>query len=245
MPVSVSLIRKISEVEPPLREVLLSILEEIEKQRSQMGDQVTKTEFNELKEIVRDLSNHVKELAEAQKRSEERLSRLEQVVAELAEAQKRTEERLNELAEAQKRTEHEIAKLARGLQRTRRELGGLSRTVAYALENEAYRHLPSFLREKLGLEVLEKIIRTYVADEEINIFARARQNGKEVLLVGEAVLKLDDQAKLRQLWKKIEIVKEEIGGEVVPIIVTHFAKPNVLERAKKAGIIVVQSFEWI
>ena len=32
---------------------------------------------------------------------------------------------------------------------------------------------------------------------------------------------------------------------MVPIIVTHFAKPEVMERARKAGAIVVQSFEWI
>ena len=64
----------------------------------------------------------IHELAEAQKRTEERLdrledqlSRLEAVVAELAEAQKRSEERLDrleavvaELAEAQKRTEERL-----------------------------------------------------------------------------------------------------------------------------------------
>ena len=82
-------------------------------------------------------------------------------------------------------------------------------------------------------------------EEEINIFAKARRDGKEVLLVGEAVLKLDDASKLKQVWRKVEAVKEEMGGEVVPIIVTHFAKPGVLERAQRAGILVVQSFEWI
>ena len=246
MPISVSLIRKISEVEPPLREVLLSILEEIEKQRSQMEEQVTKTEFNELKEIVRDLGKTVKELAEAQKRTEERLSSFEKQTEENF---NRVWQAINELAEAQKRTETEIAKLARSLQRTRKEIGGLSRTVAYALENEAYRHLPALLKERLGLQVQERIVRTYIAGEEIKYLCpgppRARQNGKEVLLVGEAVLKLDDAAKLKQLWRKVEAVKEEIGGEVVPILVTHFAKPDVLERAEKAGIIVVQSFKWV
>ncbi|MBX6423044.1 hypothetical protein [Thermosulfurimonas sp. F29] len=262
--------RKISELSPPLREVLFAILEEMERQYARMEEQVTRSEFNELKEIVRDLGETVKELAEAQKRTEERLEhferqteenfkrvwqainelaeaqkRTEERLNELAEAQKRTEERLNELAEAQKRTEEEIAKLARGLQRVRKEVGGLSRTISYALENEAYRHLPSLLKEKLGLEVQEKIVRTFVAGEEINIFARARRNGEEVLLVGEAVLKLDDVAKLKQVWKKVEAVKEEIGGEVVPIVVTHFALPKVLERAERAGMVVVQSFEWV
>ncbi len=323
MPISTTLIRKITEVEPPLREILILILEEMERQRAQWEESVTKTEFNELKEIVRDLGQTVKELAEAQRRTEERVDKLSQrmeelveaqkrteacveelaeaqkrteqrleafekqteenfnrvwkainelaeaqkrteerleafekqteenfnrvwkAINELAEAQKRTEARVEELAEAQKRTEKEVAKLARGLSRLRKEVGGLSRSMAYALENEAYRHLPSFLKRHLGLELIDHLVRTYVDGEEINIFGRARRNGQEVYLIGEAVLKLDDPAKLKQLWKKIQVVKEQFGGEVVPILVTHFARPDVLEKARKAGIVVVQSFEWM
>ena len=245
MPVSTALIRKITEVEPPLREILLLILEEMEKQRSQWEESVTKTEFNELKEIVRDLSKSVAELVEAQKRTEDRLNRLEQVVAELAEAQKRTEARVAELAEAQKRTEKEITKLTRSLSRTRQELGGLSRSMAYALENEAYCYLPTFLKKRFGLELIDHLVRTYIDGEEVNIFGKAKKEDQEVYLVGEAVLKLDDPAKLKKVWKKVEVVKKEFGGEVIPILVTHFARPEVLEKAQKAGIIVVQSFEWI
>ncbi len=72
---------------------------------------VTKAEFTELREVVRDLAEaqkrtelRVNELAEAQKRTEQR-------VEELAEAQKRTEQRLEELAEAQKRTEQRLDQL--------------------------------------------------------------------------------------------------------------------------------------
>ncbi len=67
-------------------------------------DLVKTSDFNELKEIVRDLSVKMGELAEAQKRTEQR-------VEELAEAQKGSEARLTrleavvrELAEAQKET---------------------------------------------------------------------------------------------------------------------------------------------
>lgn len=224
MPISAALIRKITEVEPQLREILLLILEEMERQRAQWEESVTKTEFNELKEIVRDLGKSI---------------------SELTEAQKNTEKKIQELTEAQKRTEKELAKLARGLSRTRKELGGLSRSVAYALENEAFRHLPSFLKKHYGLEVIDRLIRTYIDGEEVNIFGRARKNGREVYLVGEAVLKLDDQAKLKQLEKKLKVVRKEFGGEIVPILVTHFAKPEILEKAHKAGVIIVQSFEWL
>ncbi|WP_297635893.1 hypothetical protein [Caldilinea sp.] len=57
------------------------------------------------------LSAAVAELAQAQKRSEERLTRLERVVEELAQAQKRTEERVEELAQAQKRSEERLTRL--------------------------------------------------------------------------------------------------------------------------------------
>ena len=237
MMISANLIRKISEVEPHLRDILISILEEIEKHTQQIAQQVTKEEFNELKEIVA-------ELAEAQKKTEQRIN-------ELAEAQKKTEQRLNELAEAQKKTEqrlNELAeaqkKLTQSLERTNRQLGGLSRSVAYALENEAYRKLPEILKDRYNIEVTDRFIRTYIGGEEINIFAKAKRNGEEVCLVGESVLKLDDREKLKWVMDKANLVKEELGGEVIPIIVTHFAMPDVLERAGRAGILVVQSFEW-
>jgi len=249
MPVSVAFIRELEEVDPKLRRVLLSMLEELERQREKS---VTKKEFNELKEIVRDIGKTVKELVEAQKRTESRLDRLEQVVRELAEAQRKSESRLDgleqvvrELAEAQKRTEEEIAKLSRGLQITREQLGGLSRNVGYALENEAYRHLPSILKKYYNIETIERLIRTYINNEEINIFGKAKQDGKEVYLVGEVVLKLDDRSKLGRVWDKVRVVKEEFGKDVVPVLVTHFARPDVLEKAKKSGIIVIQSFEWV
>jgi predicted nucleic acid-binding Zn-ribbon protein len=109
---------------------------------------VKASDFSELKMIVAELGEaqkrteeRLEELAEAQKRTEER-------VEELAEAQKRTEETLAGLVEAQKRTEKNVADLAKAIQlltrelrETRRELGGLSRSVSYALENEAYRFL--------------------------------------------------------------------------------------------------------
>jgi len=214
--ISTNLIRKISEVDPQLREILILILEEIEKHTQQIAQQVTKEEFNELKEIVADLGRKVNELTQ----------------------------RVNELAEAQKRTEEEVRKLAQSLERTNRQVGGLSRSVAYALKNEAYRQLPEILKRRYRIEVIDRFIRTYIANEEINIFAKAKKNGKQVYIVGEAVLKLDDRTKLRFVMDKVNLVREEFGGEVIPIIVTHFAKPDVLERAEKAGIIVVQSFEW-
>jgi len=219
----------------------LSFMEEVEVSKQEL---VTRSDFNELKEIVRESAEiqrkteqRLNELAEAQKQTEQKLN-------ELAEAQNRTEQRLNELAEAQKQTEEEVRKLAVGLQGVRGQVGGLSRSVAYALENEAYRNLPSFLKEKYGIDVIDRLIRFELQGEEINLFARAKCNGEEVVLVGESVLRLDDKGKLKDIKRKADIVFEEYGTKVSPIIVTHFATSRVMEEAKKAGFLVIQSFEW-
>ena len=147
MSISASLIRKLEAVPQQIREVLIDLIEEIERRRE---ESVTKREFNELKEIVRELAQRVNELAEAQrgteqqinglaeaqKRTEERLLRLEGAVEKLAEAQGRTEERLSRLeqtverlAEAQKKTEERVEELAEAQRKTEERLNRLEVTV--------------------------------------------------------------------------------------------------------------------
>lgn len=234
MTISVALIRKLDQIPPDLRDILLAVIEELEQHRQTT---VTKEEFGDLKKIVADLAASVRDLAEAQKRTELRLN-------ELAEAQKRTELRLNELAEAQKRTEEEVGALARAVKGTREQVGGLSRSLAYALENEAYRKLPVYLDKVHRLRIVERMIRTEVVDEEVNFWAKAVKDGREVRLVGESVLRLDDPSKLKALHRKVQKIGRLLGAELIPILVTHYAKPKVLQQATESGILVVQSYEW-
>jgi len=214
-------------------------------------DLVKTGDFNELKGIVKDLGIKIGELAEAQRASEARLTRLETAVGELAEAQKRTELRVEELAEAQKRTELEISKLTKGLSETRGELGGLSKSMSYAFENEAFRMLPDLLKKKYDIEITEKLIREEVREKEINIFGKAKRNGKEVFVVGESKLRLDERREKKiedifvELEEKVKAVKDEYGDiEVVRVLITHYATKGFLKKAKDKGVIVVQSFEW-
>jgi len=157
------------------------------------------------------------------------------------------------LAEAQEQTEQRLAKLTVVVQGLAMELGGLSRAVSYALENEAYRGLPRLLKERLGLEVKGRLMRTEVEGEEINIFGEAQRGDVEVLIVGEAKLQLDrgrSRAMERvrvfeQLARKVEAVRRAYPGrEVVAVLVTHYARPVFLEEAKARGIAVFQSYEW-
>jgi len=238
------------------------------------NDLVKTSDFNELKGIVRELAQaqqrteqRMEELARAQQRTEQRMEELaraqqrtEQRVEELAQAQQRTEQRVEELAQAQQRTEQRMEELAQqvsivalGLTQVRSEVGGLSRSMSYALENEAYRMLPAFLSREHGLEVVNRLVRTEIAGEEINLFGRARRNGRDVLIVGETKLQLDERRSnrreeddaLAQLARKVEAVRQSYPGlEIAPLLITHYARPSFLKRAGEQGVIVVQSFEW-
>jgi len=193
-----------------------------------VDETVKVSDFNELKAIVKDL-------AEAQQ--------------DLAQAQKRTEQRLEELAQAQKRTEEEVRKLAIGLNRTREDLGGLSRSFSYAFENEAYRNLPNVLKSKYNIEVKDRIVRADIGGKEINFFAKAQKDGKDIYIIGEAKIRLDKTLKrsdvLKELEEKIKAVKKEYGDvEVLKLLVTHFATKSFLKTAQSEGIIVIQSYEW-
>jgi hypothetical protein len=117
------------------------------------------------------LTQRVAELAEAQKRTDQRVAELaeaqkrtDQRVAELAEAQKRTDQRVAELAEAQTRTEQAVRQLAVRLDDTNAQLGGLAATVGYTLENEAYRHLPALLKRDHSITVSGRLIRDFRTD---------------------------------------------------------------------------------
>jgi hypothetical protein len=149
------------------------------------------------------------------------------------------------LAEAQQQTEQRLAKLTMVVQGLAVELGGLSRAVSYALENEAYRGLPRLLKERLGLEVVGRLMRREVEGEEINIFGEARRGDEVVLVVGEAKLQLDrgrsrasERARVfAQLRRKVEAVRRAYPGrEVVAILVTHYAQPVFIEEAKAQGV---------
>jgi hypothetical protein len=235
--------------------VRFTITPELKRQIKKIIDErinevhVTKEDFSELKAIVSDIAISLRELAEAQKRTELRVEEISKTQNELAEAQKRTEVRMGELAEAQKRTEEEVTKLAIGLNDTRVHLGGLSRSFGYAFENEAYRNLPKLLYDRYGYEVKERVVRAEVGGKEINFFGKAIKNGKEIYIVGESKVRLDEgqwrSEVFEYLQEKINAIREVYGDvPILPILVTHFATQGFIKEATQKGIIVIQSYEW-
>ncbi len=252
------------------------------KQASVLAESITEaytnlvntSDFNELKSIVKDLAEaqlrtetRMEELAQAQQRTETRMGELSQAqqrtetrMGELSQAQRRTETRMEELAQAQQRTETRMGELAINMSQLTQvvtglgqEMGGLSRTMSYALENEAYRALPAYLERRFDVAIRTRVIRTEIEGEEIDFLAHGEKDGRSICFIGESKLRIDGRRHggqeldriIDQLDRKVEAVKKAYPDcEIIRFLVTHYARPFVLERLEAANILVVQSFDW-
>ena len=218
------------------------IAEVIGRTYKDLTNMVTKVEFKELTDAV-------KELAEAQKRTEERVDRLENTVKELIEAQKETEHRVKELAEAQKRTEEEIKKLTKGLRETRQMVGNLTDTVGYTLEDRAINLLPDLLKREYKIEIMDGLMRKYVRypdekGDELNIFGVGKKDGKKLFIIEESKSRLskkhiDRFLKLISRLEKYKIIE----GEKFLLVVTYTTTPEVEEYAKSKDVNVIWSYK--
>jgi DNA repair exonuclease SbcCD ATPase subunit len=251
---SLKIYEELSEtMEPTAARKLASILDSLYQDVKQT---VTRADFEELKGVVRELAEaqkrtetRLEELAEAQKRTETRLE-------ELAEAQKRTEQRLGslaarveELAEAQKRTEESVRTLADRLNDTNKQLGGLSMTVGYQLEDRAYRFLPRLLRRDYEIELEEPLRRDYLADRrgrdiEVNILGQARRAGQPILIVGESKAQLSKRDVDRFLARRVGVL-ESGGRELFPVIVAYMGTERGLaEYGREKGVAVYYTYQF-
>jgi hypothetical protein len=217
---------------------------------------VSSTDFNELTGIVKDLAvaqrgteQRVEELAEAQRGTEQRLG-------ELAEAQRRTEQRVGELAvaqqrteEAQRRTEEEIRTLTKSVKRIHKDFGGLSHTVGFTLEDSSYKALPQLLEADFGIKIKDRFLRRFIEYpggeiEEVNIFGRGLQEGKEITILGEAKAQLSNKD-IDRFVKKVERLSRVVKGEKFLLAVTFMvARPSVLKYAEEKNIKIYHSYEF-
>jgi hypothetical protein len=93
-------------------------------------EQSFREQFAVRREDIDGLRADIRDLAAAQKRSEDRLDRLEGIMERLALAQERTEQRLEELAAAQARTEQRVEELAAAQGRTEQRVAELAAAQA-------------------------------------------------------------------------------------------------------------------
>ena len=191
----------------------------------------------------------IEKLTAAQARTEERMERMEAAIEKLAAAQARTEERIDELAAAQARTEQTLNDLIGAHRETRRQLGGLSMTVGYTLENVAYRALPALLKADYGIEVQGQLIRTYLTDNrgrslEVNIYGKGRENGREVVILGESKSQLSANHIERFINRRLKPLRPQFEN-VLPVLITHMISSEpVAAYAKEHGIALYYSYQF-
>ena len=221
---SLSFLRKLDKAEPYVRELIISLAEEIQSKII-----VSRTDFDDLKNIV-------KELGEAQKRTELR-------VEELAEAQKRTELRMEELAEAQKKIELRMESLVKAQNKieaevrdVKKQLGGLTADVGYGIEDKIMPYIRDFGKKEFEADIrlVERKNLVYPDGkyDEINIYAEGLKKGKPVFLIGEC--KAQPGKKDFDRFAKIaERVKKILSGDIYAFIVGYSFSPEIEVYAKE------------
>ena len=248
-----------------LRQLLLSeferqVLESIHRLTIQV--EILTRRVDELAEAQKQTMLAVQQLAEAQRRTDERVGRLETALAELAEAQRRTEQKveelaeaqrrtdervgrletaLAELAEAQRRTEQKVDELAEAQKRTASQLGRLEDRIGASTEQEAADTLGYVLRQK-GYRILKGPFNLYLNGEIDVIYQLEDQEGKQLTAVLEAKVRLshsvveDWAQRMRADNFRQKIRQAGFGGPYLVYAYGMRADPSAYEAVKRFGI---------
>jgi hypothetical protein len=183
------------------------------------------------------LEDTVAELAEAQRRTEERLERLEVTVAELAEAQRRTEERLERLEVTTKTLVDKVGALT-----------GRSLEVDYRDKADAY--FGRLLRrlQVVALRTLEDILEAHLSSQEfddllsLDLLIKGRPRHypdlPEVLLAVE-ISAVVDQGDLDRAWRRAALLRQA-GYQVIPMVAGEQITLEAENKARLQKIPVLQ-----
>jgi predicted nuclease with TOPRIM domain len=206
---------------------------------------VIREEFGALQGVVKELAQaqkrteeRVEELAQAQKRTEER-------VEELAQAQKRTEERVEELAQAQKRTEERVEELSSAIKDLAHQVGVLSETIGFGLEDIARVVLPGYLERHYGIQVSELSRRFLLVDGqevELNLYGEGQRDGSPVIVIGECKSRIYER-EVKIFAKTLVEVTKVLPGEIFKLIFGYLIHPSADREAKQHGIELVASYQ--
>lgn len=203
-------------------------------------DLVRADDFNELKEIVRDLAVAQRGLAAAQERTEERLDRL---VA----AQQRTEERVEGLAASVQKLTEAQQETERSIQRLSKQVGGLSDRFGGDLEDAAYIAIHDVLLREWGWRVGELAPEWVTTDkglEEIDIYGPVQDPARPldaIWIVGEVKFNLTVR-EVERFAQKLERLRPYLTGEILPICFCYRARPEVQQAVAEAGFHLVFSY---
>jgi len=233
---------------------------------------VTREDFTELKNIVKEIAREQKETQKEMKEVQKEIKALTLAIKNTRdEVKKELKDNIDGLKKELKDTRDGLKKelkdtrdglkkelkdtrdrLRKDLNYTRTDLGGVTSTLGFMLENEAYRILPGLLKDRYKIEVKERFLRRSIrsfgieAEGEVNIFSHGlkQDTGTKIVIIGEAKSQLEKNDLDRFLDTVAKLKGIDKDQERFLLVVTHYTKETVVEYAKEKGIEVIQSFEW-
>jgi len=158
----------------------------------------------------------------------------------LAEAQAKTEERVTRLEAA-------VERLADGMDKLRKQVGGLSETVGGDIEDIAYIVLYDVLKREYGwkVEPLERSWQEWDGELiEVDVFGQAKDPaGPEriIWIVGEAKHNLT-MKEVERFVGVVERAARNLKGEIFPVCFCYRARPEVQNALRLQGIYLVFSY---
>jgi hypothetical protein len=236
---------------PP--ELRLPIARLVDALREDFG--VQRTDFEELKGVVRDLAEaqrrtelrieelaqaqqrtdlRLEELAQAQQRTEVAMEKLRGVVQELAQAQQRTDIHMGELAQAQRRTQDELTLFRQAFIS---QIGGLGARWGMQTE-EAFRQGMRTILQEVGFTT-ERFLDYDAAGE---VFGHPDQMELAVVIQDGKVIVVEIKSSLdsgNTYWfdRKVAFYTRKTGRSVNrKLIVTPFAENRAREVALRLGV---------
>ena len=215
---------------------LLRLLEERPEWRAELRRAILTDELLGLPELVR-------ALVEAQRRTEERLTRVDEQLAMLAEAQRRTEVQMTALAEAQRRTEARMDVMSIDLA----ELKGDSLERRYRERGPAYFarlvRRPRVLAVQEMLDLLEPVVeRGELSAEEVDeaaladmvVQGRRREDNAGVYLVVEVSWGVGPYD-VERAAHRAELLRRA-GLLAMPVVAGKAVMPEVARRARELQV---------
>ncbi len=214
-------------------DVITSVYEELQ-------NSVTKTEFNELKEIVKELAERVNVLTMRMDELTKRMDELTQRVDTLT-------KRMDELTQRVQDLVGEMKGIKVTIQDMRQEIGGMSHAIGYGLEDQSYLTLPPILKRDHAITLKGRLKRGFLETArnkyiEINIWGQGEREGKSIEIIGEAKTQLKKRD-VDKFLQTLQAIRPHIDHSIHPICVTYQTSPAVTQYAKDKGITLYFTYE--
>src|SRR5579884_2947629 len=151
----------------------------------------------------------------------------------LAEAQRRTDERL---AEAQERTERAVERLAREVGRLSETIGFSLEDLARDVTPDRLAR-----RHGIQVNVLDRAFFQLDGQEvEIDLYGAGHRDGEPVAIVGEVKSRIYDRD-VEALATRVRQLAPQLPGTPVPVLFGFVIHPSAREAASRLGAIIIAS----